>query len=58
MVGRVYGRHRRRLPVTWAPFIPPRWNDGPKISFTMSLFDPYNVYPMQTSLYISLSQIG
>jgi len=34
----------------YAPFMLPRWNDGPDISFTMSLFGPYNVYLMQTSL--------
>ncbi len=38
------------FPALYAPFIPARWNDGPEIYFTMSLFGPYNVYLMQTSL--------
>lgn len=37
-------------PQLYAPYIPPRWNDGAEIYFTMSLFGPYNVYLMQTSL--------
>jgi len=28
----------------------PKWNDGPDIFFLMSLFGPYNVYHMVTSL--------
>jgi Domain of unknown function (DUF4185) len=37
-------------PQLYAPYILPRWNDGPEIWFTMSLFGPYNVELMQTSL--------
>jgi D-arabinan endo alpha-(1,5)-arabinofuranosidase len=37
-------------PQLYAPFMPPKWNDGPEIYFTMSLFGPYNVSLMQTSL--------
>ncbi len=31
----------------YAPYITPRWNDGPDIFFTMSLNGPYNVYLMR-----------
>ncbi len=37
-------------PALYAPFITPRWNDGPEIYFAMSQFGPYQVYLMQTSL--------
>jgi len=37
-------------PQLYAPYILPKWNDGPEIYFTMSLFGPYNVSLMQTSL--------
>lgn len=37
-------------PALYAPFLLPRWNDGPEVSFTMSQFGPYEVYLMQTSL--------
>ncbi|MGH2535250.1 MAG: DUF4185 domain-containing protein [Thermomicrobiales bacterium] len=37
-------------PQLYAPYILPRWNDGPEIYFTMSLFGPYQVYLMQTAL--------
>jgi hypothetical protein len=37
-------------PQLYAPFMLPKWNDGPEIYFTMSLFGPYNVSLMQTSL--------
>jgi hypothetical protein len=40
----------QEYPQLYAPYIPPRWNDGPEIYFTMSLFRPYNVSLMQTSL--------
>lgn len=37
-------------PALYAPFMYPTWNDGPDIWFNMSLFGPYNVYLMRTSL--------
>ena len=37
-------------PQLYAPFMLPKWNDDPEIYFTMSLFGPYNVSLMQTSL--------
>jgi hypothetical protein len=37
-------------PQLYAPYILPRWNDGPEIYFTLSLFGPYNVSLVQTSL--------
>ncbi len=37
-------------PALYAPFMLPRWNDGPEISFAMSQFGPYQVYLMQASL--------
>lgn len=37
-------------PQLYAPFMLPKWNDGPEIYFTMSLFGPYEVSLMQTSL--------
>ena len=37
-------------PQLYAPYLLSRWNDGPEVYFTMSLFGPYNVYLMQTSL--------
>lgn len=37
-------------PQLYAPFMLPKWNDGPEIYFTMSLFGPYNVNLMATSL--------
>ncbi|MDQ3327321.1 MAG: DUF4185 domain-containing protein [Chloroflexota bacterium] len=37
-------------PQLYAPYITPRWNDGPDIYFTLSLFGPYNVYLMRTAL--------
>jgi len=40
-------------PQLYAPFMLPGqtgWNDGPEIYFTMSLFGPYNVWLMETSL--------
>jgi hypothetical protein len=37
-------------PALYAPFMYPKWNDGPDIYFNMSLFGPYNVYLMKTSI--------
>lgn len=34
----------------YAPYMPPKWNDGPQIYFSMSVFDAYQVLWMQTSL--------
>ena len=34
----------------YAPYMPPKWNDGPEIYFAMSIFDAYQVLWMQTSL--------
>jgi hypothetical protein len=39
-----------QFPQHYAPFMLPKWNDGPEIYFTMSLFGPYDVSLMQTSL--------
>jgi hypothetical protein len=38
------------FPSLYAPYQLPKWNDGPDIYFTMSLFGPYQVYLMKTSL--------
>jgi len=40
----------KEYPQLYAPFMLPKWNDGPEIYFTMSRFGPYNVSLMQTSL--------
>jgi len=40
----------QEYPQLYAPFMLPKWNDGPEIYFTMSLFGPYNVSLTQTSL--------
>jgi hypothetical protein len=37
-------------PQLYAPYLLPRWNDGPEIYFTMSQFGPYNVFLMETKL--------
>jgi Domain of unknown function (DUF4185) len=37
-------------PQLYAPFMLPKWNDRAEIYFTLSLFGPYNVQLMQTSL--------
>jgi len=37
-------------PALYAPYQFPKWNDGPDIFFTMSMFGPYQVYLMKTSL--------
>ncbi|MBA2276133.1 MAG: DUF4185 domain-containing protein [Chloroflexia bacterium] len=34
----------------YSPYMPPRWNDGPEIYFSMSIFNAYQVLWMQTSL--------
>lgn len=38
------------FPELYAPFIPPRWNDGPDIYFALSQFTPYSVHWWHTSL--------
>lgn len=40
----------QEFPQLYAPYITTRWNEGPDIYFTMSLFGPYAVYLMRTSL--------
>ena len=37
-------------PALYAPYIYPKWNDGPEVYFNMSLFGPYNVFMMKTSV--------
>ncbi len=37
-------------PALYAPYLPPRWNDGPEIRFAFSMFGPYNVLWMETSI--------
>lgn len=37
-------------PALYAPYLYPLWNDGPDIYFNMSLFGPYNVWLMKTSI--------
>ncbi|MEJ7839255.1 MAG: DUF4185 domain-containing protein, partial [Thermomicrobiales bacterium] len=37
-------------PSLYAPYMFPKWNDDPEIYFTMSLFGPYQVYLLQTSI--------
>ena len=37
-------------PALYAPFMYPKWNDGPEVYFNMSLFGPYNVFLMKTSI--------
>ena len=37
-------------PALYAPFMYPKWNDGPDIYFNMSLFGPYSVFLMKTSI--------
>lgn len=37
-------------PALYAPYMYPRWNDGPEVYFNMSLFGPYNVWLMQTTV--------
>lgn len=38
------------FPALYAPYQFPVWNDGPDIYFTMSLFGPYQLFLMKTSL--------
>ncbi|MPY81654.1 MAG: DUF4185 domain-containing protein, partial [Actinophytocola sp.] len=38
------------VPALYAPYLPPRWNDGPDIYFTLSRFDHYDVFWWHTSL--------
>jgi hypothetical protein len=37
-------------PALYAPYIYPKWNDGPEVYFNMSLFGPYNVFMMKTEV--------
>jgi hypothetical protein len=37
-------------PALYAPYIYPKWNDGPDVYFNMSLFGPYNVWLMKTQV--------
>lgn len=37
-------------PALYAPYMFPKWNDGPEIHFLMSLFGPYNVWQFRISL--------
>lgn len=37
-------------PALYAPYMFPKWNDGPDVYFNMSLFGPYNVFMMKTSI--------
>ena len=37
-------------PALYAPYIYPKWNDGPEVYFNMSLFGPYNVWLMKTEI--------
>ena len=39
-----------QYPSMYAPYMPPRWNDGPEVFFTMTVFFNYNVYWMRTLL--------
>ncbi len=39
-----------QYPELYGPFMTPRWNDGPDVYFTMSMFGPYSVYLMHTRL--------
>jgi hypothetical protein len=38
------------FPALYAPFQFPKWNDGPDIYFSMSMFGPYQVFLMKTSI--------
>lgn len=38
------------VPSLYAPYMPPRWNDGEDIYFALSRFDEYDVYWWRTSL--------
>jgi hypothetical protein len=39
-----------QYPSLYAPFMPPRWNDGPDVYFAMSIYLTYNVWWMHTAL--------
>ncbi|MCA9833122.1 MAG: DUF4185 domain-containing protein [Thermomicrobiales bacterium] len=38
------------FPALYAPFMFPKWNDGPDIYFHMSMFGPYQVFLLKTRL--------
>jgi hypothetical protein len=38
------------FPALYAPYLFPKWNDGPDIYFNMSQFGPYEVFLMKTSI--------
>jgi hypothetical protein len=38
------------VPQLYAPYMPPRWNDGPDIYFSLSRFNHYDVFWWHTSL--------
>lgn len=40
----------QQYPQLYAPYITPIWNDGPDIFFTMSMYGPYCVFLMRTTL--------
>lgn len=40
----------QEFPALYAPFQFPKWNDGPDIYFTMSMFGSYQVYLMKTRI--------
>lgn len=40
----------QEFPSLYAPYQFPKWNDGPDIYFTMSMFGPYQVYLMKTQI--------
>jgi D-arabinan endo alpha-(1,5)-arabinofuranosidase len=40
----------RQYPELYAPFITPKWDAGPAIYFNMSMYGPYQVFLMRTSL--------
>lgn len=42
-------------PALYAPFMFPKWNDGPDIYFAMSMFGPYEVFLMKTRLGDTMS---
>jgi hypothetical protein len=42
----------KQFPKAYAPYITPRWNDGPDIWFTMSQFTTYRVELMKTRLSV------
>ncbi len=45
----------QEAPALYAPFMPPRWNNGPDIYFALSQFGPYNVFWWHTSLKVTKS---